>query len=258
MSVHPTAIVSADALLADGVEIGPYAVIEGPVELGAGVKVDGHALLRGRVRVGERTTIGWGAAIGGDPQDLGFDPATDSSVELGADNTIREYVTIHRGSKPDSVTRIGNRNLLMVGCHLGHDVTLGSDAALANNLMVSGHVQIGDRCFLGGGAGFHQFVHVGTLAIVQGNARISQDVPPFCTTHSANVLAGLNSIGLRRAGYDQDARAEIKRLFRLLFRSGLPLTKAIEQASAESWSDAARPLLDAAANPSSKGIMTRR
>jgi len=256
--IHPTAIVSADARLADDAEVGPYSVIEGPVELGAGVKVDGHALLRGRVRVGERSTIGWGAAIGGDPQDLGFDPATDSSIEVGADNTIREYVTIHRGSKPGSVTRIGDRNFLMAGCHLGHDVTLGNDAALANNVMIGGHVQIGDRCFLGGGGGFHQFVHVGSLSIVQGNARIAQDVPPFCTAHSANVLSGLNSIGLRRAGYDQAARSEIKRLFRLLFRSGLPLSKAIEQASAEPWSAAARPLLDAATNPSSKGIMTRR
>lgn len=256
--IHPTAIVSPDARLADDVEVGPHSVIEGPVELAAGVKVDGQALLRGQVKIGERTTIGWGAAIGGDPQDLGFDPATSSSVEIGADNTIREYVTIHRGSKPGSVTRIGDRNLLMVACHLGHDVTLGSDAAIANCAMVGGHVHLGDRCFIGGGAGFHQFVHIGALSIVQGNARITQDVPPFCTAHSANVLAGLNVIGLRRAGFDQAARAEIKRLFRLLFRSGLPLSKAIEQASAEPWSDAARPLLDAAANPSSKGIMTRR
>ena len=164
MPIHPTAIVSDDARLADEVDVGPFSVIEGPVELAAGVKVDGHVLLRGRVRVGERCTIGWGAAIGGPPQDTGFDPATDSGVELGADNTIREYVTIHRGSKPGSTTRIGERNFLMAGCHLGHDVTLGSDAAIANNVLLAGHVRLGDRCFLGGGAAFHQFVHVGSLA----------------------------------------------------------------------------------------------
>jgi UDP-N-acetylglucosamine acyltransferase len=256
--IHPTAIISADAQLADDVEVGPYAVIEGPVELAAGVKVDGHALLRGQVKIGGRCTIGWGAVIGNDPQDLGFDPATSSGVEIGSDNTIREYVTIHRGSKPGSATRVGDRNFLMAGCHLGHDVTLGSDAAIANGTLVGGHVKIGDRCFLGGGAGFHQFVHIGSLSIVQGNARITQDVPPFCIAHSANVLAGLNVIGLRRAGFDQAARSELKRLFRLLFRSGLTLSDAIKQASAEPWSDSARPLLEAAANPSSKGIMTRR
>jgi len=257
MPIHPTAIISADARLAADVEVGPFSVIEGPVALAAGVKIDGHALLRGRLTIGDHSTIGWGAVIGADPQDLSFDPATDSGVEIGSHNTIREYVTIHRGSKPGSLTRIGDRNFLMAGAHLGHDTTLGHDTILANNVLLGGFVQLGDRCFLGGGSACHQFVHVGALSMVQGNASVSQDVPPFCIAHGLNVLAGLNVIGLRRAGIDAPTRSEIKRLFRLLFRSALPLTDAIQQAAALPWSDTARQLLDATAHPSPKGIMTR-
>jgi UDP-N-acetylglucosamine acyltransferase len=257
MPIHPTAIVSDQARLAADVEIGPFAVIDGPVELAPGVAVGGHALLRGRLRVGRGTSIGWGAAIGGDPQDLGFDPDTESGVEIGEDNTIREYVTIHRGSGRGTSTRMGDRNFLMAGVHLGHDTQVGDDCIMANNVLLAGHVEVADRCFLSGGAVFHQFVHIGTLALVQGNAAISQDVPPFSIAHARNRLAGLNVVGLRRAGLDPAARAEIKRLFRLLFRSGHSLAAAVEQAAAEPWSAAARPLLDAVARPSRKGVVSR-
>ena len=257
MPVHPTALVSQAARLAPDVDVGPFTVIDGPAELASGVRIAGHAWLHGRLAVGPRTSIGWGAIVGGDPQDLAFDPATDSAVTLGPDNSIRDYVTIHRSTQPGGATRIGARNLLMTGAHVAHDCIIGDDCALANNVLLGGHVHVGNRAFLGGGAGFHQFVHVGPLAIVQGNAAISQDVPPFSLAYGRNTLAGLNTVGLRRAGLNPNARAEIKRLFQLLFGSGLPLTAALARARQTAWSDTAQLLLDAAANPSRKGIMTR-
>ena len=256
-TIHPTAIVSPLARLAADVEIGPFSVIEGAATLGEGVRLDGHVLLRGHVEIGPHTTVGWGAVIGADPQDLAFDPATASSVSLGTRNTIREYVTIHRGSHAGSVTSLGEGNFLMVGVHLAHDVTLGDHNILANNVLLGGHVRVGNRAFIGGGAAFHQFLQIGDLVIVQGNSSISQDVPPYCAVHGQNQLAGLNVIGLRRAGFDPAARAELKSLYRLLFQSALPLTQALAQAAARPWSPAATLLVNAVATPSHKGVISR-
>lgn len=255
--LHPTAIVSPLARLADDVEVGPFSVIDGPAQLAAGVKIDGHALIRGRVELGPGTRVGWGSVVGADPQDLGFDPAVDSAVVAGPNNILREYVTIHRGAKPGSATRLGEGNFLMTGAHLGHDVTLGDHNILANNVLLAGHVRVGNRVFLGGGSGFHQFIQIGDLAIIQGNSGMSQDVPPYCCAHGINRLAGLNTVGLRRAGFDAAARAELKSLYRLLFQSRLPLGQALAGAAARDWSPAARLLLDAVSHPSRKGIVTR-
>lgn len=255
--IHPTALVSPLAHLADDVEIGPHTVIDGAATLENGVQVDGHVLVRGRVTLGAGTKVGWGCVIGADPQDLGFDPATDSGVVIGPGNTLREYVTIHRGSHAGTVTRLGEGNFLMVGVHLAHDVVLGDRNILANNVLLGGHIHVGSRVFLGGGAGFHQFLRIGDLSIVQGNAAISQDVPPYCAAHGQNCLAGLNVVGLRRAGFDSAARAEIKSLHRLLFQSSLPMRRALEEAQARVWSPAATVLLDAVAHPSRKGVISR-
>jgi UDP-N-acetylglucosamine acyltransferase len=257
MSIHPTALISSTARLASDVEIGPFTVIEGAVELAAGVRIGGHAWLAGETFLGEGTTVGWGAVIGANPQDLGFDPATPSGVRIGAHNVIREYVTIHRGSRPGTVTTLGERNYLMTGVHVGHDSQIGDGNVIANNVMLGGHVHLGNRAFLGGGGGYHQFVHIGDLAMVQGNAAISQDVPPFCVVYGINQLAGLNTIGLRRAGFDAAARAELKRLYGILFRSGVPLSRAVAEAAATDWTPAARLLLDAVTSPSRKGVIAR-
>lgn len=256
-SVHPSALISADAELADDVSVGPFTVIDGPVKLEAGVRIAGHCHITGRVRVGAGSTVGWGAVIGADPQDLSFDPATESGVDIAERNTIREYVTIHRGSKPGSHTSLGAGNFLMTCAHLGHDAKLGCDNIIANNVMLAGHVTVGDRAFLGGGCAFHQFVRVGDLSITQGNAALSQDVPPYCIVHGVNLLSGLNVVGLRRAGFDSAARAEIKEAYHLLFLSRHPLRNLKEIAAARPWSDAARKLVDAVATPSRKGVVTR-
>lgn len=255
MTIHPTAIVSPAARLAGDVEIGPFAVIEGPVVLAAGVKVGGHAWIRGDTVLGEGTSVGWGSVIGADPQDLGFDPATPSGVRMGARNRLREYVTVHRGSKAGGHTVLGDDNYLMTGVHLGHDSQLGDGNVLANNIMFGGHVRLGNRAFLGGGGAFHQFIRIGDLAMVQGNAAISQDVPPYCVAHGVNLLSGLNTVGLRRAGFDAATRAELKRLYHLLCRGRMPLRQALAEAAAEAWSPAAMVLFNAMAEPSRKGVI---
>ncbi len=257
MTIHPSALISPEAELADDVEVGPFAVLEGPVKLAAGTKIGGHVWLCGDTWLGEGSSVGWGSVIGANPQELGFDPACRSGVRIGARNQIREYVTIHRGSKTGGYTTLGEGNYLMTGVHLGHDSQVGNGNVIANNVMFGGHVHLGNGAFLGGGGAFHQFIHIGDLAMVQGNAAASQDVPPYCVIRGVNQLAGLNTVGLRRAGFDATARAEIKKAYSLLFGSGLPLSQALEAAAAMRWSPAARRLLDAVAKPSRKGVVAR-
>jgi UDP-N-acetylglucosamine acyltransferase len=258
--IHPTAIVSPEAEVADGVIIGPYAVVDGPARLAAGCVVEAAAQLVGRVEVGPGTRVGRGSVIGGDPQDLGFDPSVGSGVKIGAGNTIREHVTIHRSSRAGGATTVGDRNYLMSACHLGHDSSVGSHCVIANAALVAGHVAVGDHVFVGGGAVFHQFIRIGDYAMVQGLGAFSKDIPPFCSGLRVNHLAGLNVVGLRRHGFSAEQRSELKRLFDLLFRSGLNLSQALAAAAdpaSGTWSATARRLLDFVANPSPKGVCTR-
>lgn len=252
--IHPTALISPTAELADDVEIGPFAVIDGPVKLAGGVKIGGHAWISGRTEIGERTQVGWGCIVGADPQDLSFDPATESGVVLGPDNRLREYVTIHRASKDGAFTRVGSGNFLMTGVHLAHDVAMGDSNVLANNVALGGHVIVGNRVFLGGGSFFHQFIRIGDMALSQGLAAVSQDVPPYCMIQGQNFLCGLNVVGLRRAGIPPEARTRIKRLYRLIFLSGMPRGAALAEATAMPLDEREALFIDAIAHPSRKGV----
>ncbi|MCB1278734.1 acyl-ACP--UDP-N-acetylglucosamine O-acyltransferase [Prosthecobacter sp.] len=252
--IHPTALIDPKAQIDPTAEIGPYVVIDGAAEVGAGCKIEAHAQLVGHVVVGEGTRIGRGAVIGGEPQDLGFDPATESSVVLGRNNVIREHVTIHRGSKPGGVTRMGDGNFLMVGCHLAHDVVLGDKNIIANSVLLAGHIHVGNSTFIGGGAVFHQFLRIGDFCVVQGNGSFSKDIPHYCAAQRINRITGLNVIGLRRQGFNAEERAAIKELFQLLFCEGMNLSQAIAQAAAKEWPEKARRLLDFVQAPSKKGV----
>lgn len=255
-SIHPSAIVSPEAELAEDVVVGPFTVIEGPVKIAAGVKIGGHAYLSNRTTIGEGCNIGWGVIVGIDPQDLTFDPTCDSGVVIGPRNVLREYVTIHRGSKSGGTTVMGEGNYLMTGVHLAHDVKLGDNNIFANNVLLGGHVHVGNKTFIGGGAGVHQFVKIGDLAMVQGNAAISQDVPPFCVAYQSNQLAGLNSVGLKRAGLTAEERAAIKRAYQMIYNPMKLRQEAVAEARAESWPEVALQLIDAVASPSKKGIIS--
>lgn len=233
-SVHPTALVDPRARLADGVVVGPFAVIGPEVEIGAGSRIGPHVVIDGRVRMGSGNRIFPGACIGLEPQDLKYNGAP-TEVVLGDNNTIRECVTINRATAEGEQTRLGSSNLLMAYSHLGHNCELGDRIVIANGVAVAGHVVIEDRAVIGGMLGIHQFVHIGTMAMVGGMSRIDRDVPPFMTVegHPGRVR-GLNRIGLRRSGLAQlDGGAQLRQLqeiWTLLYRSGHVLAEALVQA----------------------------
>jgi UDP-N-acetylglucosamine acyltransferase len=255
--IHPTALVAPDSLIAAGVEIGPFAIIGSGVEIGAHCRIGPHAALHPGVRMGPRNVLHHGAVIGGLPQSLTFDPAIPSGVVIGEGNTFREYVTVHRSTQAGGATCIGSGNFLMAGVHIGHDSALGDHNVLANNVLIAGHVTIGSRCFLGGGTGIHQFIRIGDYAMAQGNSSISQDVPPCCMVSRLNCLDGLNTIGLRRAGFDSTLRMEIKRAWRTAYHSPDGPVKAAAAALAEhQWPDPARQMLAFIAAAGPKGVIT--
>lgn len=255
--VHPTAVVHPDARLGANVRVGPYVVIEGPAEVGDGCVLEAHASLVGRVRLGKNNRVGHGAVLGGWPQDLAFDPAvtTDSGVEVGDGNTFREHVTVHRGSAPGSVTRVGDGCFLMASAHVGHNARVGDGAILANGVLLGGHVEVGPRAFLGGGSVFHQFVRVGRGVIVQGLSAFSKDVPPWTLAAERNTVAGLNVVGLRRAAVAPAARAELRRAFALLYAGGLNVSQALARAGEQTWAGApAREFWEFVASARRRGL----
>jgi UDP-N-acetylglucosamine acyltransferase len=254
MPIHPTALISSDAQIDPSAEIGAYVVIEGAVRIGAGCRILPHAQVLGDTVIGDRTTIGRGAILGENPQDLGFDAATFSGLRIGRDNVIREYVTVHRGSKEGAMTVIGDRNFIMAGAHFGHDAQVGNENVFANDALLAGHVHVGSNAFVGGGAVFHQFLRIGDGCVVQGNGSFSKDIPHFCTAQRINRVTGLNVVGLRRRGASRDERAALKELFDLIFRSGRNLSQAIAVARERTWSAHGEHFLQFLEAPSKKGV----
>ncbi len=232
MNVHPTAVVSPDARLAAGVEVGPYAVVESDTTVGEGTEIRAHAVVKRHTRLGAHNVVHEGAILGGEPQDVGFEDAATSLV-IGDANRIREGVTIHRAAKPDEATRVGSECYLMAGAHVGHDCRLGDGVLLANNVALAGHVTIEDRAFLSGGVVVHQFCRIGRLAMLGGNSKVVQDCLPFVITDGVPARArGLNVVGLRRAGIAADDRRALREAYRLLLRSALPLEEALGRIAA--------------------------
>ena len=255
MKIHPTAIIADGAKLAPGVEVGPFSIVSAESEIGPGCVIGAHVVLEHRVVLGEGTKVGHGTILGANPQDLSFDPSRkDSGVRIGKGNTIREYVTIHRGTKENGDTLVGDGNFLMTGFHMGHDSVVENQVIAANNVLLAGHVRVQDRAFLGGGTVFHQFMEVGSLAMVRGGCRFSKDIPPFLVATGENHVAGINAVGLRRAGFSADARKDIKRAFRLLYQSGLNVTQALEASAGESWGPEATMLLEFVRDAKKRGI----
>lgn len=254
MNVHPSAIVDPAAQIDPSVEVGPYAIIEAGVRLAAGCKIAAHAQLLGNLTLGENCEVGPGAVLGDKPQDLSFDPSTNSGVVIGANNHFREHVTVHRGSKEGTFTRLGDGNFLMVGTHVGHNSEIGDNNIMANFCMVAGHVYVGNRCFFGGGAGFHQFCRIGDLCMIQGHGSINQDCPPYTLCAKYSEVWGLNVVGMRRAKFGPEVRKEIKRAFELMYRTGLNVTQALEKADQLEWGPEASRFFDFFRNPSRQGI----
>jgi len=252
--IHPTAQVHPQAKLHPTVKVGAYAVIDGPAQIGEGCTIEAHAILLGRITMGRENTVGHGAVLGGDPQDFSFNPETESHVQIGDRNRIREHCTIHRGTQSGTATVIGDDCFVMVGCHLAHNVRLGNRVVMANNVLLAGHVTVDDGAFLGGGCVFHQFIRIGRLAIAQGGGAFGKDIPPFTLAARVNGIGGLNVVGLRRAGYSAEQRSEIKRAFALLYLSGLNTSQALAAAESQDWSPEASEFFTFVAAAKKRGI----
>lgn len=210
-------------------QIHPAALVESGARLGAGCIIHAYAVIRRHCVLGDGVVVHPFAVVGGDPQDLGFDVATDSTVRVGARTIIREHVTISRATRTGASTEIGADCFLMAACHVAHDCHVGDRVVIANAVLLAGHVYIGERTFVGGGAGIHQFCRIGESAMIGGGARISLDVPPFTMAAERNAMIGLNKVGLRRRGLDRAALDELKRALRIV---ATPTGNLREQASA--------------------------
>ena len=232
-TVHPTAIVAADADLAGDVTVGPHAIVGPKVTVGAGSRLGAGSILERNVRLGARVTVGSGSILGGDPQDLKYQ-GEETWVEIGDETIIREYCTINRGTTQSFKTTVGRRCLVMTYVHLAHDCHVGDGVILSNGVGLAGHVYIGDRAVVGGMTGVHQFVAIGPFAFIGGMAKVTKDIPPYVRADGSPArLFGLNAIGLRRAGFARETRAELRKAYRLFFRSDLNIHQALERAKAE-------------------------
>jgi UDP-N-acetylglucosamine acyltransferase len=227
--IHATAVVSPRAEIASGVRVGPYAVIEDDVVIGADCELGAHAVVKRYTTLGARNRIFEHACLGGEPQDVKF-KGEPSQLIVGDDNLIREYVTLHRASGEGEATRVGHRNFLMIGVHVAHNCVVGDDNICANGAALAGHITVADHVFLSNNVGCHQFVRLGRYAMVGGKSKIVQDVLPFFTTDGNPArVRGLNSVGLRRAGFTTESRRQLKRAYQLLFRMGLPRAAALAE-----------------------------
>lgn len=232
--IHPTAQVDPRARLGAGVTVGAYSVVGGEVALGDGVEIAAHVVVTGRTRVGPRTRIFPFTAVGGEPQDKGFQ-GEPTELEIGADNVIREHVTIHLGTKKGGgCTRVGDDNLIMNGVHVAHDCQIGSHTIIASFSGLAGHVAVEDFAVLGAYTGVHQFCRVGESVMCAGNAKLSLDAPPFSMVAGDRArLVGINTVGLKRRGFSPEATAAVKHAYHLLFSSKLRLEPALARVRAE-------------------------
>jgi UDP-N-acetylglucosamine acyltransferase len=215
--VSPLSQIDPAARLADDVEVGPFCLIGPHVSIGPGSKLLSHVVIEGHTTIGQENVFHPHTVIGGAPQDLKYRGAP-TRLEIGDGNIFRENVTVHLGTeKGGGVTRVGNQNLLMVNCHVGHDCQVGNRCILSNNVMIAGHVLIGDNVAMMGGVGIHHFVTIGEFAYIAGYARVHHDVPPFVKIADDDEVRGLNSVGLKRAGFSDDDIEKLEETVRHLF-----------------------------------------
>jgi UDP-N-acetylglucosamine acyltransferase len=227
MNIHSTSIVSSGASLGPGISVGPHAVIEEDTEIGEGSDIRAHAVIKRFTTLGPANIVHEGAVLGGEPQDVGFVDCR-SYLRIGSNNRIREGVTIHRGTQPESETVVGSNCFLMANAHVAHNCHIGNSVIIANNVALAGYVDIQDQVFISGGVVVHQFCRIGRLAMIGGNSKIVQDCLPYVITDGMPGRAhGLNIVGLRRAGFKSGALQNLKEAYRLLLRSRLSLEDAL-------------------------------
>lgn len=228
--IHPSAIIDPSAIIADGVEVGPFCVIGANVEIGEGTIVGAHCVIQGHTRIGRHNRVHPHSVIGGEPQDKKY-ANEPTRLEIGDHNTIREFVTINRGTvQDDGLTRIGDHNWIMAYVHVAHDCKVGNHTIFANAASLAGHVRVDDYVILGGFTLVHQFCQIGAHAFTSMGSIVNRDVPPYVMV-AGNFAEpkGINSEGLKRRGYDADRIMSIRRAYKTLYKAGLPLAEARDQ-----------------------------
>jgi UDP-N-acetylglucosamine acyltransferase len=231
-SIHPTAIISPDAEVAEGVEDAAYAVIKENVKIGAGTRVMEHSVIEPYTILGENNIVGHHVILSGLPQHLLFKPC-ESWLEIGSGNTFREFVTIHRGLHEGDRTVIGNDCFFMATAHVGHDCRVGNNVIIANGTLLAGHVEVDDRTFISGNVAIHQFAKIGRGAMIGGIARVRKDVPPYCVIEGDGFVRGLNLVGLKRSGISSDALKQLKSAYKIVYESKLNTSAAREALQAD-------------------------
>ncbi|MGO8669802.1 MAG: acyl-ACP--UDP-N-acetylglucosamine O-acyltransferase [Capsulimonadaceae bacterium] len=228
MKIHPTAAVDASAQIGEDVEIGAYCVIGADVVIGGGTCLRPHVVVEPYVTIGSGCEVFSGAVLGGTPQDRKF-KGERSFLVIGDNNVIREHVTIHRAAGAGNETRVGDGNQIMAYVHIGHNCTVGNGITMANMVGLAGHVQVEDKVVFGAISGIHQFVRVGTLAMVGGYSKVVQDIPPYMMADGRPCkVLDLNVIGLRRSGVSSPARSALKQAYKMIYRSDMNMSQAIE------------------------------
>jgi UDP-N-acetylglucosamine acyltransferase len=240
MSIHSSAVVAVTARIHADAEIGPrtivgdYCIVESDVVLGADCLLEPYVYVKRWTSLGDRNEISAGAVLGTDPLDKNFDKRDRSYLRIGSGNIIREHFTISRGTQPESTTLIGDGNYIMTSGHIAHNCTIGNRVVIASCVLVAGHVEIEDQAFISGGIAIHQHSKIGRLAMVGGLARVNQDLPPYFLYEGFDVEPrGLNTVGLKRAGFTPEEMAGLKTAYRLLYRKGLKLEDALREIEAE-------------------------
>ncbi|MBE9503999.1 MAG: acyl-ACP--UDP-N-acetylglucosamine O-acyltransferase [Proteobacteria bacterium] len=231
--IHKTAIIDPNAEVDDGVEVGPYAIIGSGVKIGAGTVIGPHVLIKQDTFIGSDNIFEHGASIGGEPQDLSF-KGQKTYVKIGNGNTFREFSTIHRATKKEGATSIGDNNYFMAYAHAGHDCQVGNSTIISNCTGLAGHVHVEDYAIISASVGIHQFVKIGTMAMVGALSRINRDVLPYTLVEgNPAVTRGLNSVGLRRKGYSAESRSALKKAYKILCRSDMSIPKALDKIVSE-------------------------
>lgn len=232
-NIHPTAIVSPNAELADDVNVGPYTIIEDNVKIGSGSKIASSSLLASGATLGNNVEVHHGAVIGSIPQDLKFGGEV-TQVVIGDSTIVREYATVNRGTKAYGTTTVGKECLLMAYSHVAHDCILGDGVIMANSVNLAGHIEVGDYVIIGGVVPVHQFVKIGAHAMIGGGFRVQQDICPYALVAGYPLkVTGINTVGLRRRGFKREVIKTLEKAFKLLFFSGLNTSQAVELIKSE-------------------------
>jgi UDP-N-acetylglucosamine acyltransferase len=252
--IHPTAVIHPKAKLDSTVSVGPYAVIDEGVAIGAHCVIGPHVYLTGVTTIGTHNRFHGSCVIGDTPVDLKYSGAP-TRLHIGDHNVFREHVTVNCSNSLEEDTVVGSHNLLTPQCHVGHNTVVGDYVIVGGGTMLAGHVVVQDRVLISGNCLVHQFCRIGTLAMMQGGAAISKDLPPFTVAAGTNEICGLNSIGLRRAGFPTEERLELKRLYHALFRSGRNFRAAVADARMKFTDGPARTMLEFVAG-SKRGVAT--